>query len=80
MGSGADLSIAELAALVCEVVGFKGTIVYDHDKPDGTPRKLMDASRLQALSWRPSIGLEDGLRHAYDAFLAGERLAPMSRS
>src|SRR4029079_11706638 len=61
VGSGEDLSIAELASLVCDVVGFAGTIVYDRDKPDGTPRKLMDSSRLQALGWRPSIGLRDGL-------------------
>jgi GDP-L-fucose synthase len=80
VGSGEDLSIAELAALVCEVVGFTGTIVYDHDKPDGTPRKLMDASRLQAMRWRPSISLKDGLRHAYSAFLAKESVASISRS
>ncbi len=82
VGSGEDLTIAELAALVCDVVGFAGTIVYDREKPDGTPRKLMDSSRLQDLGWRPTIGLREGLRHAYDAFLAKERHldSPLSAS
>ncbi|WP_043770970.1 GDP-L-fucose synthase [Algiphilus aromaticivorans] len=69
IGWGEDLSIAELAAMVKEVVGFEGEIVYDSDKPDGTPRKLMDTSRLTGLGWRPSIGLREGLEQTYRWFL-----------
>lgn len=69
VGWGEDLSIAELATMVKEVVGFEGEIVYDRDKPDGTPRKLMDTSRLTGLGWRPSIGLRDGLEQTYQWFL-----------
>ena len=71
VGYGSDISIADLARLVAQVVGFEGEIVLDASKPDGTPRKLMDSSRLNALGWRPSIGLEDGIRSAYAAFLEG---------
>jgi GDP-L-fucose synthase len=70
VGVGEDLSIAELAALVGRVVGFEGGIEYDTSKPDGTPRKLMDSSRLLALGWRPQVGLEQGLRQAYADFKA----------
>lgn len=69
VGSGSDIAIAELAGLVCRTVGFEGSIERDLTKPDGTPRKLMDSSRLSALGWSPSIGLEDGLQDAYAAFL-----------
>ena len=71
VGSGEDLPIADLARLVCDVVGFKGPIVKDTSRPDGTPRKLMSGARLAALGWRPRIPLRDGLAHAYAAFLAG---------
>ena len=62
-------TIAELAETVRGVVGFEGGIVYDTSKPDGTPRKLMDVSRLAALGWRASIALEDGLCDAYSWFV-----------
>jgi GDP-L-fucose synthase len=70
VGSGEDLPIIELARLVCEVVGFKGDIVCDTTKPDGTPRKLMSGTKLEALGWKPRIGLREGLADAYKAFLA----------
>ena len=70
VGSGEDLTIAALARLVCDVVGFKGEIACDLSKPDGTPRKLMSGEKLRALGWRPRIGLRDGLGNAYQAFLA----------
>ncbi len=70
VGVGEDVSIAELAALVQRVVGFAGEIVLDASKPDGTPRKLLDVSRLHALGWRARIGLEDGIRETYQWFLA----------
>ncbi len=70
VGCGADVSIAKLAALVGEVVGFKGRIVYDASKPDGTPRKLLDVSRLAALGWAPRIALRDGIEGTYRWFLA----------
>lgn len=72
VGSGEDVSILELARLVCEVTGFDGRIVHDLSKPDGTPRKLMNVTRLAALGWQPSIALRDGIASAYEAFLGGE--------
>ncbi len=65
IGSGTDVTIAELARTVAEVVGFEGPLRFDASRPDGTPRKLMDSSRLTALGWRPQIGLRDGLADAY---------------
>lgn len=69
VGTGVDCTIRELAETVARVTGFKGRLVFDATKPDGTPRKLMDVSRLTALGWRASIGLEDGLRDAYRWFV-----------
>ncbi|MBT9290285.1 GDP-L-fucose synthase [Prosthecodimorpha staleyi] len=69
VGSGTDVTIAELAALVARVVGFGGAVRYDTSKPDGTPRKLMDGRRLAGTGWRARIGLEDGIRSAYGWFL-----------
>ena len=69
IGSGSDLEIGELAQLVAETVGFEGKIVFDTTKPDGTPRKLMDISRLKGLGWAPQIDLASGLKDAYADFL-----------
>ena len=69
VGSGTELPIRELAEIVKGVVGFRGQIVWDESKPDGTPRKLMDSSRLLALGWKPEISLEQGIARAYDDFL-----------
>jgi GDP-L-fucose synthase len=69
VGTGVDCTIRELAETVARVTGFKARLVFDATKPDGTPRKLMDVSRLAALGWQASIGLEDGLRDAYRWFL-----------
>lgn len=71
LGSGEDITIADLAALVCRVVGFAGTITNDLSRPDGTPRKLMSGARIAALGWQPQIGLEQGVADVYRAFLAG---------
>lgn len=68
IGTGEDLTITELALAIKEVVGYGGEIVYDHTKPDGTPRKLMDVSRLHALGWKHKIPLKEGLRQAYASF------------
>jgi GDP-L-fucose synthase len=73
VGSGEDLSIAELARLVARTVGYEGRIGFDPSKPDGTPRKLMDVSRLRALGWKPRVGLEEGLAFAYRDFLVSAR-------
>lgn len=70
VGSGEEVTIRELAELVARVVGFEGRIVWDAGKPDGTPRKLMDSGRLAALGWTAGIGLEEGLRRTYAAFLS----------
>jgi len=69
VGVGEDVSIAEVASLVADVVGFAGEIVYDTSKPDGTPRKLLDVSRLFGMGWRPKFGLREGIEDAYRAFL-----------
>ena len=68
VGTGKDLSVRELAELICDVVGFKGAIRWDASKPDGTPRKLLDTSRLSRTGWRPRLSLEDGLRATYAWF------------
>lgn len=69
VGSGAEITIRGLAELVREVVGYQGDIVWDGSKPDGTPRKLMDSSRLFALGWKPQIDLPTGIRMAYADFV-----------
>jgi GDP-L-fucose synthase len=66
IGWGRDLTIAELAHAIARVVGFKGAIRFDTSKPDGTPRKLLDTSRLATLGWVPRIGLDAGLRSTYN--------------
>ena len=69
VGCGSDLTIGELARLICGVVGFEGRLEFLTDKPDGTPRKLLDTSRLSALGWQPRIGLAEGLAATYREFL-----------
>jgi GDP-L-fucose synthase len=61
VGCGSDLTIEELAHTMARVTGFAGDLVFDSSKPDGTPRKLLDTSRLAATGWQPRIGLEDGI-------------------
>jgi GDP-L-fucose synthase len=70
VGCGEDISIRELAELICDVVGFNGEIAWDTTKPDGTPRKLLDVTKLRALGWKPSILLRDGIGRTYEWFLA----------
>jgi len=72
IGSGTDLSIKELAFIIKEVTGFTGEIVFDTSKPDGTPRKLLDVSKLRELGWKYKTTLEEGIRIAYDDFLRKE--------
>lgn len=70
VGTGDEVSIKALAELVADVVGYRGELVFDASKPDGTPRKLMDSSRLQRLGWKPSVALHDGLVATYAWFVA----------
>jgi GDP-L-fucose synthase len=70
VGCGEDISIRELAELICDVVGFDGELTWDTTKPDGTPRKLLDITKLCDLGWRPTILLRDGVAQTYDWFLA----------
>lgn len=72
IGSGEDITILELTRTVMRVLDYDGRIVHDESKPDGTPRKLMDGSKLRALGWTPSVPLEEGIARSYDAFLAGQ--------
>jgi GDP-L-fucose synthase len=74
VGWGRDVSILELAHLVAGVVGFQGSLRFDTSKPDGTPRKLLDTSRLTALGWVPRIELKDGVRSTYEWFLANRAI------
>jgi GDP-L-fucose synthase len=69
IGVGRDIEIRELADLIMEIVGFKGRIVWDDSKPDGTPRKLLDISRISALGWRPTVSLEEGITSTYEWYL-----------
>ena len=70
VGCGEDISIRELAELICDVVGFDGELAWDTTKPDGTPRKLLDVTRLRALGWKPAIPLRDGIARTYEWFRA----------
>ena len=69
VGCGEDISIRELAELICDIVGFEGQLAWDDTKPDGTPRKLLDVTKLQNLGWRPTIPLRDGIAQTYEWFL-----------
>lgn len=69
VGCGEDLPIADLAHMVCEVVGFEGRLVFDPSRPDGTPRKVLDISKLRSLGWQPRIALREGIASAYAWFL-----------
>jgi GDP-L-fucose synthase len=75
VGVGEDLTIKELAQMIGGIVGFKGKIVHDLSKPDGTPRKLLDVSKLASLGWRPKIGLEEGIKKVYQQFLESSQVA-----
>jgi len=75
IGTGEDLTIAEFARVVAGVVGYAGAISFDPSRPDGTPRKLLDVSRLDKLGWRAKTSLEDGIRLAYQAYLSETRQA-----
>lgn len=72
IGIGEDLSIKDLAELIKDVIGYKGTISFDSSKPDGTPRKLMDVSKLHALGWKHQVNLREGIQLAYADFLEKE--------
>lgn len=76
IGSGTDLTVKELAETVMRVVGFEGRLVFDASKPDGTPRKLLDVSRMRALGWRPRYGLEEGIRLTYQWCLDNDVFEP----
>lgn len=69
IGTGSDVTISALAELVKDIIGFQGKIIYDATKPDGTPRKLMDSSRLHELGWESTVSLEEGIRRTYKWFL-----------
>jgi GDP-L-fucose synthase len=74
IGTGIDVSILELAQAVKKIVGFEGEIKWDSSKPDGTPRKLMDVSKLHALGWKHSIELSSGIELAYQDFLSNPNI------
>ena len=73
IGCGEDISIRELAELICDIVGFKGDLAWDMTKPDGTPRKLLDVSKIHALGWRHRIGFREGIARTYQWFLENEK-------
>lgn len=73
VGTGTDVTIRELAELVRRTTGFRGEVVWDGTKPDGTPRKLLDVTRMKALGWSASVGLEEGLKRTYEWYVAQQR-------
>ena len=73
VGCGTDISILDVARLIAKTVGFEGCINTDSTKPDGTPRKLMDCNKIFSMGWKPRVGLEDGLRDAYNDFLQNQQ-------
>ena len=73
LGTGTDITIAELAAMIAEITGFEGEIVHDTSKPDGTPRKLLDVSRVNQLGWTAQIGLREGLEATYQWYLENQK-------
>ncbi len=75
IGSGKEITIKDLSVLIKEIVGFKGEIVFDSSKPDGTPRKLLDVSRLKALGWLPKISLYEGIQNTYDMYVSDTAIA-----
>jgi len=75
IGTGEDITIAEFARVVTDAVGYAGTISFDTSRPDGTPRKLLDVSRLAKLGWRAQTSLEEGIRRAYRAYLSETKQA-----
>ena len=75
IGTGEDIAIAEFARVVADIVGYRGEITFDTSHPDGTPRKLLDVSRLTSLGWRAQTSLEDGIRRAYEAYLVSAMVA-----
>ena len=79
MGTGIDLSIGELAEQIAAAVGFKGSINWDHSKPDGTPKKQLDVSRLAAMGWRARIPLNEGLVSTFNDYRHSEVLRGLQR-
>jgi GDP-L-fucose synthase len=73
VGVGEDVSIKELAETIKRIIGFEGSIEWDSSKPDGTPRKLLDVSRLTALGWKAKISLEDGIASTYQWYKANQK-------
>jgi GDP-L-fucose synthase len=76
VGCGYDITIRELAETIARVIGYAGNIGFDPSKPDGTPRKLMDSTRLNALGWQAKVGLKAGLEKAYQDYLQNHTAQP----
>jgi GDP-L-fucose synthase len=77
VGTGEDVSIRELAEMISEITGYQGKLVFDETKPDGTPRKLLDVTRLKGLGWHPKTSLKDGIRVTYQWFLDKQSTAKL---
>ena len=73
IGCGEDQTTREIAAMVSDIIGYRGDIIWDQNKPDGTPQKLLDISKMRELGWKPNIGLQDGIRHVYEWYLKGNK-------
>jgi GDP-L-fucose synthase len=80
VGTGTDVTIRELADLIKRVTGYEGTVTFDHTKPDGTPRKLLDVHRIKALGWQPTMSLEDGVAETYRWYLTNRQQAVSAAS
>ena len=73
VGYGSDIEISQLVQIICNIVGYDGRVVYNTAMPDGTPRKLMDSSKLNGMGWRPSVDIEEGIERLYKWFLDSEK-------
>ena len=73
IGFGKEITIKDLAELIKKIVGFEGKLLFDSSKPDGTPRKLLDVSRMKALGWQPETSLSEGIRNTYEYYLNRNR-------
>jgi GDP-L-fucose synthase len=73
IGTGKDITVKELAEVIRNIVGYKGKVIWDKSKPDGTPRKLLDVSKINALGWSPKISLKSGIKQTYEWYIKNDK-------
>ena len=73
VGSGKEISIKLLSELICQIIGYKGRVIFDQSFPDGTPRKLLDISKIKAIGWKPTISLKEGLKKTIEWYITNKK-------